>query len=337
MTLVNSQPLLGGWELLPTQLPLPTPFSNNSSAEEATCATFSRSSHDPKQVGLFPISFSEHRDPPSTGPGARLIPWFLPGREGYPVQKLSNKPSLSASSLSLKNSSTIYLSCLIDDITGELGYIYSILYSSSTLILYQAPFPNPPTSTKQIINYCIYSRQTSPIYQLCWTHIKYKQIINDCIYFSPTPPRDQLRYTLSPSHNQQILMHQLRHLPKSSNNTCHAQRSICRTLFKSSNNTYYAQRSICRTLFSRHHSCKTFKAVNNYKSFRTASNLTKSRLPANQAYVKSINQNGLKNIFARLYTKRIKRRRSIRIQCDQDGESDRGSTSIAKHYKTRDA
>ena len=60
----------------------------------------------------------------------------------------------------MKNSSTIYLSCLIEDITGELGYVYSILYSSlSTLPLYQAPFPNPPTSIKQTINYYVFSRQ----------------------------------------------------------------------------------------------------------------------------------------------------------------------------------
>ena len=128
-------------------------------------------------------------------------------------------------------------------------------------------------------------------------------------------------------------MHQLRHLPKSSNST------------------YFAQHSICRSLFSKRPICKAFKSVNNYKSFRTAINLTKYRLPANPAYVKTINQ-GFKNVLARLSTKRIKRRRlstkrikrrrliriRIRTQCDQESESDRSRrlTSTAKQ-KTRDA
>ena len=126
--LVNSQPQ-SGWELLPPCLP--TPFISKSlSGEEAAPAAVSNSKDEPKQMGLFSAFLPERMDPLSTGSGARLIPWFLPGPEGYPVQEQSKKPSLRASSPSLKNSSTIYLSCLIDDITGELGYIYSILYLS---------------------------------------------------------------------------------------------------------------------------------------------------------------------------------------------------------------
>ena len=162
MTLVNSQPQQCGWELLPFPL-TPTSLSKANSAKGTvyTVTISNSNSYTPKQVGLFNTSFLDHRDPPSTGPGARLIPWFLPGQEGHPGQGQSKNTSLRASSLSLKNPSTIYLSCPIEDITGQLGYAHSILYSSfsTTLLLYQAPFPNPPTSLKQTINCHIFSSQ----------------------------------------------------------------------------------------------------------------------------------------------------------------------------------
>ena len=352
--LFNPQPQ-SGWEVptkptqQPTQQLLPNSFINGSSAKTVTSAAvcLSGPSGDrPKQMGLFIPSFSGHRDPLCSGPGARLIPWFLPEHRGNPDQKQSKNTSLRASSPSLKNSTTIYLSCLIEGITGELGYVYSILFSSfSTLPLYyQAPFPNPPTSIKHIINH---------IFSYSNIHSKYHTI----------SLRSSMRYT-----NQLQPMHQLRHLrhlPSSSNNICLAQRSKRRSPFSkltsSKNNTFFAQRSICRSLFSKNSSSK-IKTVNNYKSFSTACNrsrsstavfltipytfmlainLTKHRLPA---CVKSINQ-GFKNVFAlfkrtkrrRLASKRtkrikrirrikgIKRRLLIRIrkQRGQESESDR--------------
>ena len=108
-------------------------------------------------MGLFSISFSGRRGLLSTGPGARLIPWFLPGHRSHPDQKQC-KPSLSASSPSKQNSLTLYLSFPIADITGLLGYDCTILYSSfSSLSLHSAPFySNPPTSIKKLIKH-VYS------------------------------------------------------------------------------------------------------------------------------------------------------------------------------------
>ena len=105
-------------------------------------------------MGLFNNYFSGRRGPLSTGPGARLIPWFLPGHRSHPDQKQC-KPSLSASSPSKQNSLTLYLSSPIADITGLLGYDCTILYSSlSSLSLYPAPFySNPPTSLKNLITH----------------------------------------------------------------------------------------------------------------------------------------------------------------------------------------
>ena len=160
MSLDNSQPQCG-WELLNQQASVLV--SSASTFEAVTAANAADSSHNGyrhKQIGLFNTSLADHRDPLSTGPGARLIPWFLPVYRGYPDQQQFNYSSLRASSPSKQNSSTIYLSCLIEDITGVLGYDCSILYSSlSTLLLYQAPFPNPPTSIKQSINHFFHSTQ----------------------------------------------------------------------------------------------------------------------------------------------------------------------------------
>ena len=168
--LFNPQPQ-SGWEVTTQQL-LPISLIHGSAVTTATVCSPNPSGevHSTKQMGLFNPSFSGHRDPLCSGPGARLIPWFLPEHRGNPDQKQSKNISLRASSPSLKNSTTVYLSCLIDDITGELGYVYSILYSSfSTLSLYyQAPFPNPPTSIKHLNKYIV---SYSITYSLSLIHI----------------------------------------------------------------------------------------------------------------------------------------------------------------------
>ena len=250
MTLVNSQPQ-SGWELSNQ------PLSSESAMEAAACsADPSSNSYKLKQMGLFITSFSGHRDSPSTGPGARLIPWFLPGQGDYPDQKQSKYSSLRASSLSMKNSTTIYLSCLIEDITGELGYVSSILYSSfSTLLLYQAPFPNPPTSIKQPNNHYVYSSQT--LHLLRWPARKGRSRSKCRSNFLPT-----IKYcTLS---LQSLLLHQLSNLPKALNTNHNTHRSKYQTNFKPK------------------------------KSFKTAVNLATTRLLNNQLHSKSINQNGSK-------------------------------------------
>ena len=352
--LSNPQPL-SGWEV-PTkpatsadaelnQQP-PNSLSQGSAVKAATTTTMMRSSipsedamwrhpkRRPKQMGLFNPSFSGHRDPLGTGPGARLIPWFLPEHRGNPDQKQSKNTSLRASSLSMKNSSTIYLSCLIEDITGELGYVYSILYSSlSTLPLLQAPFPNPPTSNKHIINHIVSFSHPTTLNRS--TYINYQNN-------SSTPMNTLSKYALLLS-SQQIY-----NLSKPLSRLI-TQRSTCRTfsfkrpmrkVFKSINYKFFWS---VNNLNKSHllATCKAFRTVINLKYFWTVINLNKIRSPVNPAdnpaNAKSINKNDLnssvrlstkrrrlstKRTRYRPFTKRIRRRRTIRTQHDQESESD---------------
>ena len=162
MTLVNSQPPCG-WELHWLEISTSVTDFNAATSLESTAMNLQQkfrtaltgpNGYKSKQMGLFYIHFSDHRSLLNPGPGARLIPWFLPECSSHPGQRRSNNLSLRVSSLS--NSSTIYLSFQIGGITGVLGYTNPILYSSlSTLLLFTAPFPNPPTSNNHLINHVL--------------------------------------------------------------------------------------------------------------------------------------------------------------------------------------
>ena len=392
MTLANSQPHCCGWELLHF-LSLPTSVSKANTAEEAAYAEFSSNSYTPKQVGLFNIFFLDHRDPPSTGPGARLIPWFLPGQGGHPGQEQSKNPSLRASSLSLKNSSTIYLSCLIEDITGELGYVYSILYSSlSTLPLHQAPFPNPPTSFKTINYYVSFSQSN----KIIATHPRrFRSVTNVDTIICTLPTLKRTANNSTHLHNRYTIRNISRVLyprkirPVYNRETVRTGNSI----FRGDN---VATKYVIRRSFRRAHIIKKIKTYSNFRTannlaktvksklilsattkkgktngiFRSAYNLTldsESRVKLIHNHLRQYKQTEgsttadrlnrrakpsqrlawtikrIKRIKrCRLFTKRIKRikrRPFIRMQYDQESESNRSGrlASTASQYKDRDA